>query len=200
VPVQHVPVEVGVELRTAAVEIHDGLNATNVQNEIDGLVGAFDEQDREPFFVIDESDTWNSLSGIPDALDIARDFYGKVVNWLARDFDCGFLVAAHNEYVSVAAYGKVAELIRELRIPELPDPAKAVAMIVDRRLSEFQVEATHGDVFDDSALVMLGDVYGETYDMRRTLRVAAFAVETMADDLTVSSVTGEAIDKARLLA
>jgi Cdc6-like AAA superfamily ATPase len=193
----HIPVEVGAELRRAAIEIEEGINATSVNNGIEQLLAAFDEQTLEPFFVVDESDTWTSLSGQADAHEIARDFYANVVNWMAREFPCGFVCVAHDEYEQIAAYGNVAQLLRQVRIPVLPDPAVAIAAIVDKRLQANEVEATHRDLFDGSGLAALATRYAATHDMRGMLQLAALAVDLAASNLTVTHISDETIEATR---
>lgn len=197
-PFHGIPVEAGVSIRRAATEIEESLSPTTVGNAVTQLVGAFDELALEPFFVIDDADTWTSFSGLPDPEAVARAFYGGVVNWMARDFEVGFVIVAHEEYEQISAYSQVAQLVRQLQIPRLPEPASALAQIVDRRLADRELGTSHTDVFEVSALDALATRYLATLDIRRTLQLAALAVDLANDDLTASHVTDTIVETARL--
>lgn len=178
IPLHMVNAAAAAEISTRARTLHRDLNAPALAAGMRGMLQAFGGQGISPFFVFEDADQWTSLDGdATSSQRVAERFFRLVVQWLAREGNVGFLVSVRDDYTSFGGYQEARSLMSEVRVPRLPAPAHAIGVIIDRRLEQEGVPHRHSDVFTDTAMVALGEVYSEALDMRAALKVASFAVD-----------------------
>ena len=196
-PLHLVQAEAGVTLGRQVRSIHDTIDASSLDAGWREMLSAFGAAQLVPFFVIDDADQWSRALGDADAARVTNDFFGRVVQWLARTGECGFLVAVRDSQRALRGSSEViGQFMHVVEMPELADPPAALGAILDRRLSEAGIDVSHADVFDGPAVAMLADVYAQRRDLRTTLRVAEDAVD-LAYDAGAEIVTAEAVSAAR---
>jgi hypothetical protein len=176
VPLGVVNPQLGFELAGRVRQLHRQLNPARLNAAVDAMLRAFAERGLAPFFTFDDADQWTAR-GHESATDrVAEAFFGRVVQWLARSANVGFLVAVRDDYRHLPGYREARDVMDELPVPRLANPAEAIARIVDRQLELAGVAHRHVDLYTAAALDRLGARYSETSDIRSTLKLAAYAV------------------------
>lgn len=170
------------ELRSGGEEIEERLRAADVVPELARMIAIFRSHDREPFLVIDDSDAWLRIEGA-DYSRLASAFFTRVVRMLAKELDCGFVVAVHDHYLELEGYREAqAWLSADIPIPRLEDPSAAVGRILQRRIELVEVDADLGDLFQAESVSHLADVYESGRNLRRVLATVDRAVQHACSD------------------
>ncbi|HYX84977.1 MAG TPA: hypothetical protein VE777_08400 [Gaiellales bacterium] len=180
VPLNAVRPEVGADLRSRVTQIRSSLNGPTLAASFDAMLRAFGGLDMSPFFCFDDADQWTALDGRPDSL-VAEPFFRRVIGWLARNAMVGFLVSVRDDYRALPGYHEAVDLMTELHIPPLHDPPAALDRIITRRFELEELSSTSADVFAADAIMLLAEAYEDARDLRRTLKLASFAIHSAAD-------------------
>lgn len=150
--------------------------------ELQRLIETFRARDREPFLIIDDSDAWLRIDG-SDLAEVASRFFDRVVRMLAKEVDCGFIVAVHDEYTELDAYRSAGDwLSAVIEIPTLPDGVAGVTRILAGRLELFDSDAVIEEVIEPDAVAVLADRYAATRNVRDLLRTVDRALEHASSD------------------
>lgn len=180
------------ELKSGGEEIEERLGAGDVVPELAHMVAIFRSHDRDPFLVIDDSDTWLRIGGT-DLTTVANAFFTRVVRMLAKELDCGFVVAVHDDYLELEGYREIrAFLSTEIRIPRLDPAVEGVGRILARRIELAEVEAEPVELFEGGALGRLAAAYEDDSSLRAT---ADRSVQHACSD-GVAPVTSELVRTA----
>ena len=124
--------------RRAAEEIEERLGSGEVVGELARMVAIFRSHQREPLLVIDDSDRWLQI-GQTDLSQVADAFFTRNVQMLAKELDCGFVVAVHDHYLELGGYVDTRALLStEIRIPRFENPDVAIGQILGRRISSLR--------------------------------------------------------------
>jgi Cdc6-like AAA superfamily ATPase len=183
------------EVHSGGREIEQRLDAGDVVAETARMVALFRSHDREPFFVIDDSDTWLKIAGA-DLTHVANAFFNRNVRMLAKELGCGFVVVVHDHYLELPGYREVQPFFSTvISIPRFTEPQAAIKRILSRRLELAEVTAGVGDVLDTGALSLLADHYGEAQNLRRVLAAIDRSVQHACSD-GVAPVTQELVRTA----
>lgn len=153
------------------------------------LVEIFRAHGREPFLIIDDSDHWIRIAG-KDLTETADGFFLRVVPLLAREIDCGFVLAIHNQYLELESYREAGVLLSQtIRLPSPPDARAAIAQILERRIEVAELTAAWDDVLGTEALDLLADLYRENGSLRKMLatidRATQLGCTNRVDTVTV---------------
>lgn len=181
------------EVRTATAALPRSLSTADAIHELQLVVDLFRAHDTEPFLVFDDSDAWLSVAG-EDSTPLANAFFGENVDMLARETDCGFVVAVHNQYTDLSSYRTVrAQFSAQIQLP--PDgleTTRAIAAVLERRITLAGVESQPSDIFEHDALDLLVARFGETHNLRETVRGADWSVQHARAD------GSESVDRATM--
>lgn len=158
------------------------------------------KNDLLPVLVIDDSDRWIRVPGLPDPTDHVAAFFGRPLRMLAER-GVALLVAVHSDYLTMSGYRQQAQgfLDTTVRIPEVPG-APGLAAILDKRIGQEAPGALSADVIAAEALEGLVLVYRGPArgSLRRTLQVAHtaldMAVERGADQVGRGAVDAAAVE------
>jgi hypothetical protein len=170
------------EVKTTGEDIQTRLSTGDIIEEARRLVQIFRAHGREPFFVFDDSDAWVRVAG-DDSHATAESFFRENVSLFARELDCGFVTAVHDEYLTLEGYRHAERLLDPaISIPVLDDPADAVRAILQRRIEAAGFAIELGDVVDRDAMLSLESHYDTARNLRDTIRAAAAALGHARDD------------------
>ena len=189
VPLGVVNPQLGFELAGRVRQLHRQLNPARLNAAVEAMLRAFGERGLAPFFTFDDADQWTARGRESAADRVAEAFFGRVVQWLARSANVGFLVAVRDDYRELPGYREARDVMAELHVPRLARPAEALGRIVDRQLELAGVAHRHGDLFTPAALERLGARYSERADIRATLKLAAYSLNVALE------VAADAVDR-----
>jgi hypothetical protein len=156
------------------------------------LVEVFRSHDREPFFILDDSDRWIRVAG-KDQIAVADDFFRGIVPLLAREIDCGFVIAVHTQYLDLESYREAKQLLsRTIDLPLPGDAAAAIEKILDRRIEVAGVQARSNDLLEAQAIELLAELYRRDRSLRMMLatvnRATQLGCTDRADCITVDLI------------
>lgn len=170
------------DLKSGGEEIEERLGAGDVVPELARMIAIIRSHDRDPFLVIDDSDTWLRI-GATDLTKVADAFFTRVVRMLAKELDCGFVVAVHDHYLELDGYREIrAFLSTEIRIPRLDPAVDGVRRILARRIRLAEVDAEADELFEAEALATVAAVYEEEQNLRRVLATVDRSVQHACSD------------------
>lgn len=146
------------------------------------LYDAFWKVGRCPVLIVDDTDHWGGAAEVADA------FFDQTARALGKQ-DAVLVVAAQTDYTRLDGYQRIRQTFTaEIELPAFPEPAAAVARVLQRRIDDARVAASVHDVFAADALRLVADSYVESVedglagDVRRTLAVARNALELAVAD------------------
>lgn len=177
-------VDVGLasEVRSGAEQSVVEVSAGRVLEAMARFLEVFRAHDREPFWIIDDSDRWLRVGG-EDQPAIADEFFRRIVSMLAREVDCGFVIAVHDEYLGLGGYREAKPLLsRMITLPLPEDAVAALTSILDHRLTLFEAEAGCDDLFDRAALELLAARYRDDRNLRNVLALVNRATQLACTD------------------
>lgn len=184
------------QVQGAAREVESRLPTGEILQAVQRIVDTFRANDHEPFLIIDDSDTWVRIAG-EDRTAIANEFFDRVVRMLAKDLDCGFVVAIHDEYEALEGYRAIQGMLSAvIRVPEMPAPEPAAARIIERRLELAGATGTLDELITASAVAALADGYRNDHSIRNLLRAVDRALQHASSDGL--DVLGEDVVRAAL--
>ncbi|CAN5683347.1 hypothetical protein BH18ACT15_BH18ACT15_01890 [soil metagenome] len=174
-----------VEVQAAGEEVENRVSTADAVFELARMFELFRAHGLEPLVVIDDSDTWLRVPEW-DRSELAAGFFTENVRMLAKDLDCGFVLAVHTEYLDIPAYRASATLLSTtIPIPRFePGAAEAIARILEHRIAVQRVEAELGDVLESEALRALEEHYygGAKGSLRNVLNVVDRALQHACSD------------------
>ena len=130
------------EAKSGAEEIEERLGSGEVVGELARMVAIFRSHQREPLLVIDDSDRWLQI-GQTDLSQVADAFFTRNVQMLAKELDCGSVVAVHDHYLELGGYVDTRALLStEIRIPRFENPDVPIGQILGRRIELAEVRAS----------------------------------------------------------
>jgi energy-coupling factor transporter ATP-binding protein EcfA2 len=183
---------VATEFKSGAEEIEQRLAAGAAVAETRHLIALFREHGQEPFLVIDDSDSWLRI-GDTDLTERANAFFTRIVPMLAKELDCGFVIAVHDQYLDLEGYRETQALYSTtIHIPRLEHPSAAIEAILARRIELAEVTAGPGELFSSGAVARLATVYDAGLNLRKVLAAADRSVQHAASD-GVAPVTEELV-------
>lgn len=170
------------QVKGRAEETERALAGGEVVTELQRLVDTFRANGREPFLIIDDSDAWLRVEG-SDLSDLAAAFFGRVVPMLAKELDCGFVVAVHDEYQELEPYHAASKLLSSvIAVPMAADTVGAVTTILAKRLGLVAPEASTAAMIEQEAIEALAGRYASTRSIRDLLRGIDRALEHASSD------------------
>jgi len=183
------------EAKSGAEEIEQRLGTGDVVAELTRMVSIFRSHAREPFLVIDDSDRWLRIGGT-DLSEVANAFFTRNIQMLAKELDCGFVVAVHDNYLELEGYRDTRALLStQLQIPRFEEPGDPIGRILARRIELADVSAELGELFAPEALRQLADLYDVGRNLRRVLATIDRSVQHACSD-RVAPVSRELIRTA----
>lgn len=121
---------------------------------------------------------------------------GWRIQVLAKELDCGFVVAVHNHYLELEGYGDSQPLLStEIHIPRFAQPDDAIGRILERRIELAEVSASLDELFEPEAIAQLAELYRENGNLRRVLATTDRSVQHGCSD-RVAPVSRELIRAA----
>jgi hypothetical protein len=173
---------IAAELKSGGEEIEQRLGAGDVVPELSRMIAIFRAHDREPFLVIDDSDTWLRV-GTTDFTHVANAFFTRVVRMLAKELDSGIVIAVHDHYLELDGYREARELLStDIRIPHLDRPEAAVGRILARRIELAEVDVDLAEAFQPESVAQLAGVYESGRNLRRVLATVDRSVQHACSD------------------
>lgn len=143
------------------------------------LIGMYERRGLRPIFVIDDTE---AMAGTPESDDLVTRFFARSMSALVRELDAGIVLAVQDDFRRNAQYGELVSGMREVRLPIFAEPAIALRQVLAHRLERVDIMADVGEVMDDEALAIFGDMYlSHGGNLRRTLAAMMAGVEHAAD-------------------
>lgn len=175
-----IPVELQGELASFGRDYQRGAIPLDRLYGVDRLITMFVARNTHPVFVIEDTE---AMVGSPDSDETVTRFFARSLHMLAREIDAPTLIAVQDEFRDNPAYVELRAGMREVTLPVLDDPARAIATIVQHRMTERAgIQAAVDEVIDTAALDAFGEFYGEVGgSFRHTLAAIAASVEHAAD-------------------
>ena len=175
-----IPVELQGELESFGRDYRRDASALDRLQGLDRLVTMFVARDVRPVFVIEDTE---AMAGSPESDETVTRFFARSLHMLARELDAPTLIAVQDEFLTNEAYVELRGGMREVAIPLLDEPARAIETIVEHRVTERAgVQASVSDILDTAALDAFGAFYTETGgSLRHTLAAMAASVEHAAE-------------------
>jgi hypothetical protein len=174
-----------IEVQAAGEEVENRVSTADAVFELGRLFELFRAHGLEPLVVIDDSDTWLRVPEW-DRSDLAAGFFTENVRMLAKDLDCGFVLAVHTEYLDIPAYRQSASLLSTtVTIPRFePGAVDALSRIFEHRITVHRVDAELNEVIDAEALQALEEHYygGARTSLRNVLNVVDRALQHACSD------------------
>lgn len=136
-----------------------------------------------PVLLIEDSDAWLDIAGLPDPNPVIAAFFGRIVRMMAEDLRASVVVAVHERYREMEAYQSSTGFIETtIELPHIPDPA-ALGAILGRRVS-LHAEAGIDEAFEAPAVEELFVHYqgSANANIRHAMLVAHTALRAAASD------------------
>jgi hypothetical protein len=171
------------EIKSGAEQIINEISASGAVDSMARLAEIFRAHQHEPVWIVDDSDRWLRI-GVEDQTAVAEAFFRRIVPMLAREVDCGFVIAVHEEYLNLHAYREARTLLsREINLPVPADSRLAIASVIDHRLRLFfGSDTTTDDLIDGAGLGLLATIYATTRNLRKVLAVLNRATQLALTD------------------
>lgn len=184
------------EVKSGAEGLNEELTAGEAIDAVARLVAIFRAHGREPYFVVDDSDRWIRIGGT-DLLEVANAFFRSIVPMLAREIGCGFVLAAHDEYLDLESYRSARELCSQvIHLPTPPNPGDAIIAILDRRIGLAEVDAISAELFDRGAIEALVERYVDNRSLRGMLATVDRATQLACTE-RIAPVSADLIQTAQ---
>lgn len=175
-------IEFAAEAKSEAEEIEQRLGTGDIVAELARMIALFRAHQAEPFLVIDDSDGWVQIPG-EDLSEIADAFFSRNVKMLAKELDCGFVVAVHDHYLTLDSYRETRALLStEIRLPRFDPADAAIGRILNRRIELADVETEFEVLFDAEAIAQLVEIYESVGNLRRVLATVDRSVQHACSD------------------
>jgi energy-coupling factor transporter ATP-binding protein EcfA2 len=198
VPAYIIDAQLSGDITGSASEFERTIGAGDVVRQAQRMIELFRARQLEPFLVFDDTDGWLRLRGQEqEAAELVSAFFTRNVRMLAKELDCGFVVAVHEEYLANPGYQQTAGLLTHIEIPRLQDPVAAITQILQRRLDYHELDVQVSDIIEAPALDYLGFDYDDVPDLRRIFATASRAVAKALEDPDAERVSKNAIRAAR---
>ena len=170
------------QVKSEAEEIEERLSTGGAIAELARLPALFRSHRLELFLVIDDSDKWLQIGGT-DLSDVANEFFVRNAPVLAKELDCGFVLAIHDHYLDLDGFKESRELFStEIRVPQLDPATEGITRILDRRIELAEVSGAVKELFEPDAVAELAERYDETRSLRRVLAATDRAVQHACSD------------------
>jgi Cdc6-like AAA superfamily ATPase len=174
-----VPIELEGELASFGKDYVLRRQAFDRMQGLDRLVSMYLRRGLRPIFVIEDTE---AMAGTPDSDELVTRFFARSLNAFARELDAGMVVAVQETFRENPAYRELVSGMREVRLPQLPDPAAGLAQILAHRLARAEIANQVEDIMNAAALDAFGAMYlDEHANLRRTLAAMSASVEHAAD-------------------
>jgi hypothetical protein len=152
--------------------------------------------ERCPLLIVEDTDHWGA------APETAEAFFDQTARAFSN-LDGVMIVAAQSDYTQLDGYKRIRDrLTAEVVLPELPEPRRALATVLERRIALAGVRAPLDDVVTADGLDLLCESYvesvtnGEAGDLRRTLAVVRTALDIAVGDPSVQVLSAGQIQEA----
>lgn len=189
---------VSADITGSANDIENQLRGGDVVRAVKRMIALFRARGHEPFLIFDDTDAWLQLPGQEDAARaLANGFFEANVKMMARELDCGFVVAVPRTYLGLPAYQGIADSLDPVDLPVFDEPVEAIKKILQRRIDVDGLDISVSEAFTDDALDGLAAIYEDVPDLRRVMAVAGLATRQAHDDEDVSIVNQRAVIAAR---
>jgi hypothetical protein len=184
--------ELARDVTETAAELTMEFGAGEAAAALQRMLATFRERGVEPLLIFDDADTWTSRT----KRNLAPAFFETNVRMLTTELDCGFVIAADLDYLSLPECLALQDRLELVMVPQLPDPRAGLIRILDRRLEVMGLDCTIADVFEPTALDALAEIYARSHNIRAAIAIAAHAVRHTLDDAELILVPAAAIDAA----
>lgn len=177
--------EVSAELRSQSAPVEVARSASEIIHQARRIVNLVRAHELLPILVIDDSDHWLNVPGLPDRSPLIAAFFSKVVRMLAEELNVGVVMAVHERYREMEAYRGAAGFIETtVEIPRLEGP-EPIARIVEHRV-RVHTGAPLSDVMGPGALDELARYYSRHVDrdLRKVMLIAHTALQAACADGT----------------
>jgi Cdc6-like AAA superfamily ATPase len=165
------------EVKSGAEEFVNQLAGGAAIEGLARLAEVFRARGREPFLVIDDSDRWIRAAGA-DLHGVADGFFQQVVPLLAREMDCGFVIALHEQYLELESYRASRQLLsRVIEVPTPSHPADAISAVIERRMELAGAPTAATELLADDALRILAEQYADGRSLRKMLQTVDGATQ-----------------------
>ncbi len=194
-PLWMADVRVSQEVRSAGESFESRGSAADAIEGAKLMIGVFEAHGLELALVIDDSDSWLRVANL-DRTNVANAFFSRNVPMLAKELGVAFVVAIHEEYLSLPGYLQAEPMLSTtIPLPRLANPRRGIRDILGRRLDVSELGLALADVLDPTALDQLDAYYRSNRSLRDVLKVTDRAVQHACSD-GLESVTGQLIDQA----
>jgi hypothetical protein len=117
-----------------------------------------------PGLVLDDTDHWLNLAGLPSTEQVRAGFFGRVVRLIAEQFPLATaVIAVHDSYLADPAYLAAAEFLEAtVELPAVPSAAGFGLILQHRARLALGAEIPIADIVEDAALSRLFENYQAT--------------------------------------
>jgi Cdc6-like AAA superfamily ATPase len=175
-----------------APELTLELGAAEAAAALQRLIATFRERGVEPILIFDDADTWTSRT----KRNLAPACFETNVRMLTTELDCGFVIAADADYLSLPEYLALQDRLELVLLPRLTAPREGLARILARRLDVMGLDGSVAEIFEPAALDTLAEIYAADPDIRAAMAVAARSVRHALDAPDLGRVPAVAVRAA----
>jgi hypothetical protein len=175
--------ELSAEIRSVTSEKRVRRSAPEVIEQAAEVVRVIEANGLDPILVIDDSDAWLNISGMPDRSHLVSGFFSTIPRMLAEEIRCAVVFAVHEHYLEKDAYRSASGFIdTTIRLPSLPSAGSLGDILARRIRIHAGVELT--EAFERVAVEELFAHYSGVagHNIRRVITAAHTALRSACLD------------------
>lgn len=176
-------VELAAELRSASERWPVERPGQEIIDEAQAILDVVTAHGLRPVVVLDDTDKWLQLPGLPDPGELMTAFFAQVPRLLSEQLATATVIAVHENYLGQPGYQASAGFLEStVRVPAVPDHAGLARILSRRAAAHLDEEFT--ELMTEPALEALMEHYaaGATADLRRRVLFVAHTALTRACD------------------
>ncbi len=179
-----VRVELTTELRSVSEHAAMDRPGAQILEEAQAILAVVASHGLQPVVVLDDTDKWLRVPGLPDPAAYLAGFFSQVPRLLAETLAVSAVLAVHDQYLRQPAYRESAGFLETtVHVPPVPDRGGLARLLAHR--AGGSVEGSFAELVTDRAIDSLMAHYlrGRTRDLRRrVLYVAHTALARACDE------------------
>jgi hypothetical protein len=176
-------VELTTELRSVSERAPMDRPGQEIIEEAQAILQTVAAHGLRPVIVLDDTDKWLQVPGLPDPAAHLAGFFSQVPRLLAEQLAVSAVLAVHEHYLDLAAYDASRGFLdATVRVPALPDRAALERVLAHR--AQGWVPEPISQLITEPALesLMTHYEYGPARDMRRRVLFVAHTALARACD------------------
>lgn len=187
--------DVAIELTSTLKAIEEETATQDTVEQLDRIFEVLRSNQLSPVLVMDDTDAWLNLPGIPDRSHLVGAFFSKVPRMVAG-FGCALVVAVHDHYLGMEGYHAGADFLETpVHVPRLATE-ESVSKILARRLAAHELPLSIDDIITAAAISELTNLYQVNKRSLRQLMVVLHAALTSTADSDTEKIEARLVEDA----